>query len=83
MSDPEIRVLPPDGALLDAKQAGQVLKVSRSSILRWAAAGEIAFSRIGGRTMFLGADIRAFVKSKRCERSTLGQKVGDVIRRCR
>ena len=78
---PETRSLPHDDALLDARETGKVLKVSKSTVARWAAAGEIAFSRIGVRHMFLGADIRAFVLSKRKERSTLGQKAGKVLRR--
>jgi excisionase family DNA binding protein len=76
------RLLPPDDALLDASEAAQVLKVSRSTVLRWAAARDIAFSRVGRRTMFLGADVRAFVLSKRTKRSTLGQRAGEVLRRC-
>ncbi|MHC4934015.1 MAG: helix-turn-helix domain-containing protein [Planctomycetota bacterium] len=82
MSEPE-RLLPPENALLDAAEAGALLKVTRSTVLRWAAAGEIAYSRIGGKTLFLGADLRAFVRSRRRERRTLGQKVGEVSRRCR
>ena len=77
----ETRSLPLDDELLDARETAKVLKVHKSTVARWAAAGEIAFSRIGGRYMFLGADIRAFVFSKRKERSTLGQKVGKVLRR--
>ena len=77
------RRLPPDDAVLDANEGAALFRVSRSTILRWAAAGEIAFSRIGGRTLFLGADLRAFALSKRTERSNIGQKVGEVLRRCR
>ncbi len=77
----DLRSLPPDDSLLDAEETGEVLRVSKSTVLRWAAAGAIAFSRVGGRTLFLGADIRAFVASKRQERCTLGQKVGAVLRR--
>ena len=76
------RILPPDDALLDAEGAAQLFDVSRSTVLRWAAAGDIAFTRIGGRSMFLGADLRAFVMSKRRERTTIGQRVRDVLRRC-
>ena len=77
----DLRFLPPDDSLLDAEETGEVLRVTKSTVLRWAAAGDIAFSRVGGRTLFLGADIRAFVASKRRERCTLGQKVGAVLRR--
>jgi len=78
-------ILPPHDALLDDEEAAAVLRVSTSTIHRWAAEGRLAYHRLGrrGRRLFTGADIKAFLRSTRQERTTLGQRVSATLGTCR
>ena len=56
-----LKTLPPDDAVLDAGDAGLVFGVSKSTVLRWAAAGDIGYSAVGRKTLFTGQDLREYV----------------------
>ncbi len=51
--------------LLNARQLGQVLGFSASTIVDWAEAGKIPAFKIGGRLRFRASEVEAWLEERR------------------
>jgi excisionase family DNA binding protein len=66
-------------ALLSVRDVGDVLRISESGVYRLVRRGELIPVKVGGRTLFEPAVIRAFITLRRCVPRSNLPKTGERI----